>query len=35
VGELDKVRDVVGSFYRYTLRKSLIYKLKKARSSGE
>jgi F420-non-reducing hydrogenase small subunit len=33
--ELDKIRDAVGSFYRYTLRKSLIYKLKKTRSSGE
>jgi F420-non-reducing hydrogenase small subunit len=31
VRELDKIRDVTGVFYRYALRKSLAYKLKKLR----
>jgi F420-non-reducing hydrogenase small subunit len=29
--EIDKIRDIVGSFYRYTLRKSLPYKLRAMR----
>ena len=32
--ELDRVRDVVGTFYRYTLRRSLAYRLGKLRSGG-
>jgi len=33
--ELDQIKDVVGSFYRYTLRKSLVYKLREIRGGGE
>jgi F420-non-reducing hydrogenase small subunit len=32
--EIDKLRDYIGTFYRYTLRKSMLYKLRELKKGG-
>jgi F420-non-reducing hydrogenase small subunit len=32
--EIDKLRDHIGTFYRYTLRKSMLYKLRELKKGG-